>query len=262
MILDDLKNKCYFCNSDCNDEFLAVSYIRKTFANYDIIKSPLSKYICSDCAWAFGSKSEIIMNDGEIRIGSPRNYSWLIAGDKKIAYTKAHLKKIRQLILNPPRPPFKIIISDSGQKHLIFRLNYSNIRDKYVLQFEEMQIKINTNELQKRLLLCDKLSAAIGKMALLNCDKISYTITIYNYYENLTDYENWLKIKNEPLSKLAAWLALKKEDAQNEYPTINTGGIQKKNSGVRRSPKKNGRNRNKSNGGRDNQIHFDFARTF
>ena len=112
---------------------------------------------------------------------------------------------------------------------------------------------------EKRLIIADKLSAAIGKIAILNPNKISYAITINNYYDDLADYENWLNIYKEPLSRIAIWLAKNKEDARNEYPAINDGTIQTANSRTGRSAKTNGRIRDKSDDRRNSQICFDFT---
>ena len=33
---------------------------------------------------------------------------------------KAHLYLLREIVVNPPKPPFSIVLTDSGQKHLVF----------------------------------------------------------------------------------------------------------------------------------------------
>jgi CRISPR type IV-associated protein Csf1 len=255
-----ITENCFYCNNNCGQSNKVKNYLKPTFTNLDIIGTPNSEYICDECVWAFSTgNQEIILLDGEIRQGqSPRLYSWIIT-DKKIAATKTHIKQLREIILNPPLPPFKIILSDSGQKHLLFRAIWALSQDNFPIQFEEEQIIINILNLKERLTIADKLSAAIGKVALNNCEKMSYAITINNYYDDLTDYENWLNIKNEPLSRLAVWLAKNKEDARNEYPTINTGSVQAANSRPNRPIKKNGRIRDEGNDERDSQLRIDFA---
>lgn len=216
-----LDNYCYYCGKVCSDKYHIKDFVKKTFTNVDIVCYPGSKYICEECYYFFNSNSEIIMIDGEKRIGPPRLYSWIITNDKKIAATKKHIKELRDIVLNPPELPFRIILSDSGKKNLVFRAKLARIKNNYPVQFEEEIVYVNIEELKNRLLLADKLSAAIGKIAILNCDEISYAITIYNYYNNLNDYEKWLKIYRQPLSRLASWLAKNKECASNEYKQIN-----------------------------------------
>jgi hypothetical protein len=253
--------KCFYCGNDCELNNTVKNYLKPTFTNLDIIKTPNSEYICNECVWAFATGNQtIILIDGEIRENqSPRFYSWIIEKDKKTAATKAHIKQLREIVLNPPLAPFKIILADTSQKHLLFRATWAQSQDDYPVQFEEEQIIVNIAELQKRLIIADRLSAAIGKIALSNCERMSYAITVNNYYDDLTDYENWLNIKNESLSRLVVWLAKNKEDAGNEYPAINTGSVQTGNSRSNRSVKKDGRIRDESYDRRDGQLRIDFA---
>ena len=76
-------DKCFYCGKECGSEYKKKEFVKKTFTNYDIIKNPVSEYICDECVWAFGSKSEIQMIDGEVRQGNPRNYSWFITKTKR-----------------------------------------------------------------------------------------------------------------------------------------------------------------------------------
>lgn len=213
-------NKCFYCGNECDDKCHIKDFVKKTFTNYDIVMYPKSNYICDECVWAFGSKSQIQMIDGEIREGNPRNYSWFITETKKIAFTKKHIEEIKYLMFHINVIPFKLILSDSGQKHLIFRASWNYDKDNYIVQFEEQKIVINLKDFAYRLFLCNNLSAAIGKVALLNPDKVQYAITVQKYYNNLKNYEEWLKIYKKPISQLAVWLAKNKQEAQNE--SINT----------------------------------------
>jgi len=213
---------CFYCGERCDDKYSIKEYVKKTFTNYDIIKSPSSKYICKECVWAFGSKSKIKMIDGENREGSPRNYCWYITKNKKIAYTKSHMEYLRKLLIDEKlETPFKIIISDSGQKHLIFRSNWNYQNNNFEIQFEEESIIIKKEELYKTLQLANKLSAVFGKMNLLKCDDVSYSISYFKYYNNLDDYYRWLKIKDKKISKLAAWLSKNQKEAQDKFKSIN-----------------------------------------
>jgi CRISPR type IV-associated protein Csf1 len=250
---------CFYCGSKCDDNNRVKDYVKKSFTNHDIVFNPESEYICDDCVYFTGSKIDIIMIDGEIRNSVGRSFSWIVTKNEKLAASKSHIKELRKIILNPPEPPFKIILSDSGKKNLAFRCRWQLEKDNYYLQFEEESILINIEDLKNRLYLADRLSAAIGKVAIKKCDAINYAVAIENYYHDLSDYESWLKIMNEPLSRLAVWLAKNKEDASNEYPAINGTGVQTEISGANRPTKKNERVRVGSDEGRSDQIHFDFT---
>ncbi|MGD8707067.1 MAG: hypothetical protein PVI88_00100 [Nitrosopumilaceae archaeon] len=214
--------KCFYCGSNCDKKYSIKEYVKKTFTNYDIVACPDSQYVCDDCVWAFGSNSEIQMIDGEIRNGSPRNYSWFITKNKKIAFTKKHIEEIKYLLFHIKKKPFKLVIADSGQKHLLFRAPWNFDKNNFILQFEEQQIIVDLKELAKRIFICNRLSAAIGKVAILNPDKVQYAIAVQKYWNDLIEYEKWLKIHMQPLSQLAVWLAKNKQEAQNEYQSVNT----------------------------------------
>lgn len=207
---------CYFCGSICTEEYTTKDFVRPTFTNVDSVADPLSKYICEECSFFFGSKSKIEMVDGEIREGTPRLYSWIITKNKRTAYSKKHIKEIREKILSPPDPPFKIIVSESGKKNIVFRSIWSQTRDNYPIQFEDKRLYVNIDELTDRLKLADHLTAAIGKPALLIKPHFNYYIAVNDYYNTISEYEKWLTIQNEPLSQLAAWLAKSKEASRNE----------------------------------------------
>ena len=251
---------CFYCGNKCTNNYSIKNYLKTTFTNYDIVKSPDSDYICDECVWAFSSNQQIVLVDGEIKENqSPRNFSWIITKNKKIAATKRHIKELRDIILSPPEPPFKIIFSDSGQKHLLFRTIWAQSQDNYPIQFEEEQVVVNIAELQRRLIITDKLSAAIGKIAIKDCERMSYAIIVNNYYDDLTDYESWLTIYKEPLSRIAAWLSKNKQEAMDEYPAINNGTIPAANSRAGRSVKTDGRIRDEGTDGGDSRICFDFT---
>jgi len=215
-------NNCFYCGNECNQNNSIKEFVKKTFTNYDLVKGPSSKFVCEECVWAFGSKSKIAMNDGEIRSGSPRNYSWLITEKNKIAYTKKHVKELRSLLFSPPKTKFKLILSDSGQKHLIFRMDWANSQDNFYIQFEEEKVLINIEKLKYYLDITDKLSAAIGKVALLKCTDIKFAVTIEKYYGHLNEYEKWIKIYTTKFAKLAVWLTKNKKESQNEFLSIDT----------------------------------------
>jgi hypothetical protein len=260
-------NHCYYCGAFCDDEFEKNDYVKDTFTNRDIVKYPISNFVCGGCVESLGAgPDELLMIDGEIkkrgndRGMQPRMYSWIITKNKKLAATKAHIAYLRETILNPPQPPFCVILADSGQKQLIFRSFVSMSRDYFPVMLEEEIIFIHPDKLMQRIQLANKLCAAIGKPALLiNCKSIQYAIICEKYFGDIKSLEQWLTVMNEPMSRLAAWLSKNKEDSQNEYPAIERGGIPPEACGAHRPVEKNGRNGADGNKGRDCQLHIDFA---
>jgi hypothetical protein len=127
------------------------------------------------------------------------------------------------LCKNIPEPPFSIIIADSGQKQLIFRAPVAMSRDVFPVMLEEEIIDVIPDQLTERLRLVTPIVAATGKPALLEAITIGTFIAYEKHHGNIEALEEWQKIQREPLSRLAAWLSMNKEEAQNEYPTVKHG---------------------------------------
>lgn len=242
------QERCFFCGETCGHTFLTKDYVKDTFTNRDIIQFPDSQYVCSGCVESLGNGSydEMGMIDGSVKIRknargmSPRMYSWVLTEKERLSATKAHIKELREIILNPPDPPFAIVLADSGQKQIIFRCPVSHDRDNYPVLLEEDVIIVSIIDLQNILKCATRLSAAVGKVALLNPEQINVVTRVFEYYGDLGFYEEWLKICRQPLAKLAAWLCKNKEEASLEYPslvsrTVSTGdgGVSKSKSTVR-----------------------------
>ena len=121
-----MRMNCFYCGSECGENFPVEKYVKKTFTNHDIVFNPESKFICSDCEYFTGNGKDIIMIDGECRNSPPRLYSWIITGREKIAASKAHIKELREICLSPPQTPFKIILSVNGKKNLTFRARWQH----------------------------------------------------------------------------------------------------------------------------------------
>jgi hypothetical protein len=224
-------HRCYFCGTNCDETYLSTDYIKDTFTNRDVVKLPGSKYVCRGCVESLGwGEDEMLMLDGTVkrrtnaRGMAPRMYSWILTCDKRIAFTKAHIALIREVLCKKvPEPPFAIILADSGQKQLIFRAPVAMSREVFPVMLEDELIEVTPELLWKRIALTTPLVAATGKPALLEPLTTGTYIAYEKYHGNTDALEKWAGIQQEPLSRLAAWLANNKEEAQIEYPTIKHG---------------------------------------
>lgn len=226
-------NRCYYCGTVCGDEYRTDDYVKDTFTNRDIVRYPGSEFVCIGCVESMGQgEDEMLMIDGTVKVREnsrgmqPRMYSWVLTLDKKLAATKAHIAILRETILNPPEPPFAIILADSGQKQLIFRAPVSMSREIFPVMLEDDVIEVSPERLLDRLTLTLPVVAALGKPALTGEISTSSYIQFEKYHGNIDALEKWLEVKNEPLSRLAAWLSKNKEDAQNEYRPVDGRAVQ------------------------------------
>jgi hypothetical protein len=85
---------------------------------------------------------------------------------------------------------------------------------------EEEIIWVSPALLWERIDLTTPIVAATGKPALKEIVGMSTFSAYYHYHKNTDALEAWQKLQDQPLSRLAAWLAKNKEEAQLEYPAI------------------------------------------
>lgn len=263
---DEGSFSCYFCGSSCSGVHKTKDYVKDTFGGREMVASPSSNFVCNGCVMYIGDgydKMDII--DGSVKLRqnkrgmAPRMYSWLLTKDGKKAGTKAHIKEWRELVLNPPPPPFAIILTESGQKQLIFKAKTSFDDENYPVLLEEECIIVNKSLLLERIKLATKVSAVIGKIALTKPTEYMYYIKYYEYFNDTIGLEDWVKVYKEPISRLAAWLCPNKEESQNEHPAIERGTVQAETGGPDRPKQKASRNGNEGNRRGSNETLFDLC---
>lgn len=259
-------HKCYYCGADCGEQYKVSEYVKDTFTNRDIVKYPQSGYVCEGCMASLGEgEDDMLMIDGTIKHREnkrgmcPRMYSWVLTKDKRLAATKAHIKQLREIIINPPEPPFAIILADSGQKQLIFRAPIALDRNVYALLLEDEKIDVDVELLKHRLDMALPVCAALGKPALTGDISFSSYTRFMDYAGDITPLDNWLSVRNEPISRLAAWLCKSREDAQNEYPAVECRKIPAGACRTGRQEQGVTGNGTDGNQGRDGQVLLDFS---
>jgi len=217
-------NVCYYCGAPCDDTYLTKTYVRDTFTNRDVVKYPSSDHVCRGCVLSMGDGWENMpMLDGSVkgfdpqttnpRSLAPRLYSWLISVEKRLAFTKAHIGLIRGILTEPdklPEPPFTVVLTDSGQKQLIFRAPVALKKDAFEVMLEDQAIEITPEKLSTRLRTANQISTKLGKPILSSHINMNTYIAARKWH--LEPFLNeWQALRNEPLSRLAAWLAEPKE---------------------------------------------------
>lgn len=211
--------KCYYCGSPCNEEFESKNYVKKTFTNRDIVAYPGSKFVCGGCVSSFEEKRTITLIDGEQREQQRvRGYSWILTKDMAIAAAKKHIALLRDTILNPPDPPFGIVIAVSGQKHLLFRSCLAYSRSVFPVSFEDKIILVNPDELKKRLDILKPIIAVYGKNIDWSKKIITLAILLVDYFGNKGEefLNEFLNMEKDLLTDLAVWLSPNKEECKNE----------------------------------------------
>ena len=207
-------HRCYFCGASCGDEFPTKDHVQDTFTNRDVVHFPGSEYCCPGCIEASGQgPDQMEMLDGVIRVREnargmqPRMYSWIITASKRWAATKAHIAQIRAFILDPPDPPFVVVLADSGQKQLLFRAPVAHDRDRFPVLLEDQVIDVDRERLVTALEAADKLAEAIGKPGLLSPPSMSLWVACEAHHGTTDPMDTWGEWRNTSIGRLAAWLA-------------------------------------------------------
>ena len=211
---------CFYCGDNCGTKHTKKEFVKGTFTNRDIVKYPGSDFVCGPCVESLITGYTTALIDGDVKTGrggSPRFFSWVLESERRRAFSKRHLDFAREICLNPPEPPFSIILADSGQKQLIFRAAVNYERENYSLLLEDKEVIVNVCILKDYLEKAAKVSAAIGKVALTAPDQFVNWKNVIDLYGDEGPLLEWVKIYSTPLGELAAWLCPGKKECQDGY---------------------------------------------
>lgn len=208
---------CFYCGGFCGKEYTTKKYVKDTFTNRDIVRRPGSQYICSGCVACFEDRDITLIN-GEKRSSQwTRLYSWIFTSTSQIAATKTHLKELTQVILNPPVPPFAIVLATSGQKQLLFRSVIAWSQDRFPVMLEDEIIMVSPTDLMNKLSVAAVVIAAIGKPSLSEMHS-NHAVRYFDYHQNLDMFGVWKKEMHTPINRLALYLSPSQKECQNAHP--------------------------------------------
>lgn len=208
--------RCYFCGGHCSTDTPQSSLVGKSFTARDTVCG--GDWVCDGCVTAMDERATITLACGERREQQKvRGYSWVI-GRVATAATKSHRDWLLGQCLVPPSPPFAICISDSGQKHLLYRAIVCHSNKQCAVTLEGERVCYTPPQLRDRLELCRRLVAATGKPALAESLSPSAAMRIIAHHGDESLVTVWLAVREEPLSRLAAWLCEPKEECLARYP--------------------------------------------
>ena len=212
---------CYYCGAPCTDTYKRDDYVKDTFTNRDIVVRPASEYVCVGCVESVGDgRGDMPMIDGSVKTFTtprgmaPRLYSWLLTQIGRFAFTKGHIPIVREMLTNADLlfdPPFAWVLSDSGQKQLIFRAPVAYDKAAFSVMLEDRVIHMTPDGLRERVELAGAISSKLGKPVLSETVKFSLYAGAQKAGLDIDLLKKWNAVKNEPLSQLAAWLAPPKE---------------------------------------------------
>lgn len=216
------ENKCFYCAAQCDNSFSASEYVKDSFTGRNGVPCPGSQWICAGCVLCLRESCEVPMLDGTVRAvakAAMRSWSWVITASWAKAGSKANMDQLRAACVEPPVPPFALVLSDSGQKQLLYRGVVCHSREHVIATLEGEKVEYGPASLVARLDLCGRLVAATGKPALGEPPNQRFAAAVVGRYANGEDLiGEWVSCWEEPLSRLAAWLCGNKEWCGERYP--------------------------------------------
>lgn len=215
-------HRCFWCGGPCGDS--APVRVSSTFWDWDAVADRTSPWQCAGCVEALDERRVM---PGRDKPQKTRNYSWLFRERKKpVPYTKADLATLRKLCLKPPAGRWALSLAESGQKHIIYRTPVNLGGGVVAVQLELRTVWYRPAELARRLPVCDRIAAAIGKPVLAGPLDFGAEMRFADYFgaDQFSIVQPYNAGWNDPVWRLAAFLSLGKKEAQVEYPQYAQAG--------------------------------------
>jgi len=138
---------CWLCGGETDGLGLPKKkVIKPTFMDIPLA-AQASNSICPGCIFCL-SRREL------------RNYS-ILANEGNMLHPSR--PEIRELLLNPPDPPFVLCIAASGQKWVHIRSEIAYTRDNFPVQLEETRVNVNVEEFREVLGVIEQLYTEFSK---------------------------------------------------------------------------------------------------
>lgn len=145
-------------------------WVKPTFTNYDKLKQ--GSIICNDCLFWFNEAdanlAKIVGKDKPQRM---RNYSHFIVAGQWTPLSKAHKRKMLELISAPNAFPELAVIADSGQKHIAFQARRNEAgQSEGWLQFEEGALWVVPDKLKALIAVIEEMKQGFSESAIESAD--------------------------------------------------------------------------------------------
>jgi CRISPR type IV-associated protein Csf1 len=144
---------CFLCGGETHGKGQPTKKaIKPTFTDMPYARALDSNAVCDACAFCL-SYREL------------RNYA-LVATETELMHPGR--PQVKDLLLNPPEPPFVICIAVSGQKWIHFKSQVNYSREAFSVNLEEGQVKVEPAKLRTMLETIEYLYAVFSKEEILS----------------------------------------------------------------------------------------------
>ena len=137
--MEKIQDRCFLCGEQTDDGIQVKHVFSDVFTDWNRSRYPIGTHVCPACAFT------ILTNpDGRVSL---RNFSF-VAADKLYLPNRIEM---RQFLLEPPEPPFLIVLAVSQKKHLAFKGAVGYSRDIFTVMLEETEVIVNRKEFARLL---------------------------------------------------------------------------------------------------------------
>lgn len=147
--------ECMVCGQHAGGGIPYNKMLSNTYTDWHIHKAQGSTHICKACAFC------LLMNTSKNRMAL-KNYSF-VAADKLYICNRAEM---RDMLINPPEPPFVAVVAVSQKKHLATKAQVSYSKGRYVCMLEEQRIYVDLDLMRE----CMKLIEALRGIGMSKTD--------------------------------------------------------------------------------------------
>jgi len=124
--------KCLICGAESHGGITALKMLGGNYTDWHLHKESGSDHICAACSFT------MLLNMESNRCSLFR-YSFV---SEKMLHL-CNRAEMRDWLINPPEPPFVMVVAVSQKKHLAIKSRVSYSRDIYFCNFEEECVQVN-----------------------------------------------------------------------------------------------------------------------
>ncbi|MBA2878028.1 hypothetical protein HNR63_001082 [Anoxybacillus kamchatkensis] len=149
--MEKIDSRCFLCGETIQEGIATKHVFSDVFTDWNRSRYPIGTHVCPACSFT-------ILTNPKNRT-SLRNFSF-------VAEEKLHLPnrvEMRQFLVEPPEPPFLIVLAVSQKKHLAFKGTVSYNREIYTVMLEETEVIINRKEFTRLLAIVERFLFAFTK---------------------------------------------------------------------------------------------------
>lgn len=213
-------HRCFYCGGVADESMPAAEHVKPSFTARDTVCG--GEWVCTGCVESQNEQADVVLANGTRRTGQRvRLYSWVLSQAGAVAATKANRDFLLDSLLSPPEPPWCISLSDSGQKHLLYRAVVNHTASPpFVVTLEGEPIEYRPEPLTERLTLCRQVAAVCSVPGLREELQPMALMRLIEHFADDTLPARWQEVCQEPLTRLAIWFTPSREECLVEFPGI------------------------------------------